>query len=65
MSFKEFQDGGHLRHRNATILAILNLHVAQMPPTKYQFNPTYDFGGDVENVKNIQRTMDDRRMDDG
>ena len=58
MSFKEFQEGGHLRHRNATILAILNLHVAQMPPTKYPFNPTYGFGGDVENVKNKQRTMD-------
>ena len=33
------------------ILTILNLHVAQMHPIKYQFNPTYSFGGDVENVK--------------
>ena len=33
------------------ILAILNLHVATMPPTKFQLNPTYKSGGDVENVK--------------
>ena len=32
-------------------LAILNLHVATMPPTKFQLNPTYGSGGDVENVK--------------
>ena len=32
-------------------LAILNLHVATMPLTKFQLNPTYGFGGDVENVK--------------
>ena len=31
--------------------SILNLHVATMPPTKFQLNPTYDSGGDVENVK--------------
>ena len=37
--------------RNRTILAILNLHVATMPPTKFQLNPTYGSGGDVENVK--------------
>ena len=34
-----------------TILAILNLNVATMPPTKFQLNPTYGSGGDVENVK--------------
>ena len=34
-----------------TILAILNLHVAIMPPTKFQLNPTYGSGGGVENVK--------------
>ena len=85
MSFEEFQDDGHLGHRNGTILAILNLchcyasyqvsaqaqeemlfeefhgghleyrigyrigtilatlnlHVATMPPTKLQLNPTW------------------------
>ena len=29
----------------------LNLHVATMSPTKFQLNPTYESGGDVENVK--------------
>ena len=33
------------------ILAILNLHVATMPPTKFQLNPTYGSGGAVEKVK--------------
>ena len=54
MLFEEFQDGhhgGHFGYRYGTILAILNLHVATMPPTKFQLNPTYGFGGDVENVK--------------
>ena len=54
MSFEEFQDGrtcGHLGYPNGMILAILNLHVATMPPTKFQLNPTYGSGGDVENVK--------------
>ena len=54
MLFEEFQDGpygGHLGHRNGPILAILNLHVATMPPTMFQLNPTYGSGGDVENVK--------------
>ena len=44
MSFEEFQDGrngAHLGHRIGTILAILNLHVATMPPTKFQLNPTW------------------------
>ena len=53
MSFEEFQDGrhgSHLRYRNGMILAILNLHVATMPPIKFQLNPTY-VSGDVENVK--------------
>ena len=52
MSFEEFQDdhGCHLGYRNGTILAILNLHVATMPPTKFQLNPTYG-SGDVGNVK--------------
>ena len=54
MSFEEFQDGphgSHLGHRNRMILAILNLHVATMPPTKFQLNPTYGSGDDVEKVK--------------
>ena len=52
MSFEEFQDGRHhLGYRNGTILAILNLYVATMPPTKFQLNPTYESGGDVENMK--------------
>ena len=49
MSFEEFQDGrhgGHLGYRNKTILAILNLYVAPMPPIKFQLNMTYGFGGD-------------------
>ena len=53
-SFEEFQDGSHgshLGHRNGRISAILNLHVATMPPTKFQLNPTYGSGGDVKNVK--------------
>ena len=55
MSFEEFQDGhhgSHLGYRNGIILAILNLHDATMPPTKFQLNPTFGSGGDVENVKN-------------
>ena len=50
MSFEEFQDGGHLGYRNGTILAILNLHVATMPPTKVQLNPTYGSRRADENV---------------
>ena len=50
--FKNFKmAGGHLGYQNGTILAILNHHVATMPPTKFQLNPTYGSGGDVENVK--------------
>ena len=49
MSFQELQNGGHFRYQNGMILAILNLHVATMPPTKFQLNPNY--GGDIENVK--------------
>ena len=50
MIFEDFQDGlhgGHLGYRNKLILAILNLHVASMPPTNFQLNPTYHSGGDV------------------
>ena len=38
MSFVEFQNGhhgGHLGYQKGTILAVLNLHVATMPPTKF------------------------------
>ena len=38
-------------YQKRTILAILNLHVATMPATKFQLNPTYGSGRDVENVK--------------
>ena len=37
MFFEKFQDGhrgGHLGYQNRKNLAILNLHVATMPPTK-------------------------------
>ena len=51
MLFEEFQDGGHLGYWNGTILAILNLHIATMPPTKFQLNPAYGSGGAVKNVK--------------
>ena len=53
MPFEEFQDGhhgAHLGHLKRAILAILNLHVATMPTTKFQLNPTYS-SGDVKNVK--------------
>ena len=52
MSFKNFQEGccgGHLGDWNRRILAILNLHIATMLPTKFQLNSTYETG-DVENV---------------
>ena len=50
MSFEEFQDGrhgGHLGYWNTTILAIMNLYVAPMPPIKFWLNPTYSLGRDV------------------
>ena len=37
--FVEFQ--------NKTILAFLNLHLAPMPPIKFQLNLTYGLRGDV------------------
>ena len=54
MSFEEFQDGRHggqLGYPNGKILTILNVHVATMPPIKFQLNPTYGSGEDVKNVK--------------
>ena len=44
MSFEEFQNGchgGHLGYRNGTILAILNLYNAPMPPIKFLLNLTW------------------------
>ena len=38
-------NGGHLGYRNGAILAVLNLHVAPVPPTKFQLKPTYDMAG--------------------
>ena len=65
ISFEIFQDGrhgSHLGYRNGTILAILNLHVTTMPPIKFQLNPTYGSGGDVENVNaNDGRQTTDNR----
>ena len=62
MSFEEFQDGlpgSHLGYQNRKILAILNIHVATMPPTKFQLNPTYGSGGDMENVKSYRQGTND------
>ena len=47
---EDYQDGHHgglLGYRNKTILAILNFHVASMPPTKFWLNPTYHSEADV------------------
>ena len=44
MLFEEFQDGRHggsLKIWNGTILAILNLYVAPMPPIQFCLHPTY------------------------
>ena len=49
MSFEEFQygcHGGYLGYQNGTILAILNLYVAQMPPIKFWLDRTYGLGRD-------------------
>ena len=49
MLFEEFQDG-HIGYPNGTILAILNLHVATMPPTVSAQSNLW-FCRDIENVK--------------
>ena len=44
MSFEKFQDGPHGCHlgcQYGTNLAVLNLQISPMPPTKFQLNPTY------------------------
>ena len=43
MSFEEFQDGRHLGYPKGTILAILNLYVAPIPPIKFRLKLTYGF----------------------
>ena len=43
MRCEDFQDGhrgGHLGHRNGTLVKILNFHVAQMHPIKFRLKPT-------------------------
>ena len=50
MPFKDFQHGlhgDHLEYWNKTILAVLNLHVAPMPPDKFQLKMTKWLTGDV------------------
>ena len=50
MSFEKFQYGPHGSHLgcwNGTNLTVLNLHVSQMLPTKFQLNPTYCSRADV------------------
>ena len=42
-----FKMAAYLRYQNRTILAILNLHVFQISPTKFWLNPTYHLGADV------------------
>ena len=61
MSFEEFQGGrrgSHLGYQNGSILAILNLHVATMPSTKFQLNLIYDSGGNVETLTTDGRSND-------
>ena len=45
--FESFQNGsyGSQLGYNGVILAVLNLHIALMPYTKFRFNPTYGFRG--------------------
>ena len=50
MLFQDFQAGhhdGHFGYWNRTNLAILKLHVPQMPPTKFGLNLTYRLGADM------------------
>ena len=50
MLFEEFQDGHHggqLGYQNGMILAILNLHVAPMPPVRFPLSGTLGFREDV------------------
>ena len=50
ISFQDFQAGHHgsnLGYWNETNLAILNLHVTPMPPTKVELNQTYNSEADI------------------
>ena len=47
---EQFQDGCHgchLGYQNGTILEILNLYNAPMPPIHFRLNLTYGLGGDI------------------
>ena len=50
----------------AAILDILNLHVATMPPNKFQLNPNYGSGGKCQKCEKLTkddgRTMDNRPL---
>ena len=59
--FKIFKMAWYLGYHNGTILAILNLHVATMPPTKFQLNPTW-FWRRCRKCEKL--TMDGWRTDD-
>ena len=50
MLFQDFQaghHGDHLGYWNRANLAIINLHVTPMPPTKFGFYLTYRLGADM------------------
>ena len=49
LTIEDLEDGccgGHRGYHNKMVLAILNLHVAPMPPTKFWLNLTYHSGAD-------------------
>ena len=49
LTIEDLQDGccgDHPGYYNNMVLAILNLHVAPMPPTKFWLNLTYHSGAD-------------------
>ena len=53
MSSEEYDDHhaghlGYILYLNGLVLANLNLHIGPIPPTKFQFNLTHGFGGDVD-----------------
>ena len=54
LKIQDSHSGGHLGYWNKTILAILNLYVASMPPIKFQLNPTW-FGRRTDVVWRFSR----------
>ena len=51
LTIVDLQDGccgGHRGYCNKMFLAILNLHVIPMPPTKFWLNLTYQSGADED-----------------